>query len=325
MNLNKLTFMIIMMMSTVMTLSSSSWLGMWMGLEMNLMSFIPLMYNQNNLKSSQAMMIYFLTQSISSMIMLFSMISIMMMSSTLIKEMAKISIMISIMIKIGMPPFHSWMPEVMGALAWMPIFMLSTWQKMGPLFILSTVISSPTIYLFIISGSLISAIGGINVTSTRKIMAYSSMSHLSWMSMLMTTSMNWYKYMMMYSMMMSMMCYNFHNYNFYFMNQINSKIPIMGKMSMSIMLLSLGGMPPMLGFLPKWMVIQTMLYNNMYLLMMFMLLMSLITLFYYMRLISSLMLSFSSTSKMINTKNNYTTLTMMINLMLPLFSVMNII
>nr|YP_010990236.1 NADH dehydrogenase subunit 2 [Pylorgus sordidus]WOW98220.1 NADH dehydrogenase subunit 2 [Pylorgus sordidus] len=325
MNSSKLMFMIIMMMSTMMTLSSSSWFGMWMGLEMNLMSFIPLMYNQNNLKSSQAMMIYFLTQSISSMIMLFSMISIMMMSSMMIKEMAKTSIMISIMIKMGMPPFHSWMPEVMGALTWMPIFMLSTWQSMGPLFILSTMINLPIIYLFIMLGSLISAIGGINVTSTRKIMAYSSMSHLSWMSMLMTTSTNWYKYMMMYSMMMSMMCYNFHSYNLYFMNQVNSKIPIMGKMSMSIMLLSLGGMPPMLGFLPKWMVIQTMLYNNMYLLMMLMLLMSLITLFYYMRLIMFLMLSYSSTSKMINIKDNYTPLTMMINLMLPLFSVMNFI
>nr|AXS66413.1 NADH dehydrogenase subunit 2 [Caraboidea sp. KM-2017] len=63
------------------------------------------------------------------------------------------------------------------------------------------------------------------------------------------------------------------------------------KFSMLLNLLSLGGLPPFLGFLPKWMVIQYLSNNYMYLLL-FMILMTLITLFFYLRIsYTSLILS----------------------------------
>nr|YP_009048422.1 NADH dehydrogenase subunit 2 [Triphysa phryne]AHH92998.1 NADH dehydrogenase subunit 2 [Triphysa phryne] len=48
-NSNKMFFMFTLFFSTLISISSNSWLGCWIGLEINLLSFIPLISNSNNL------------------------------------------------------------------------------------------------------------------------------------------------------------------------------------------------------------------------------------------------------------------------------------
>nr|QWX95579.1 NADH-ubiquinone oxidoreductase chain 2 [Lucullia flavovittata] len=325
-NSSKMLFLSIMIISTMITISSNNWLGMWMGLEMNLMAFIPLISESKDKKSSQAMMIYFLTQSIGSIVLLMSVTinSLMFIIPLLTNDLAMIMIMISIMIKVGAAPFHFWFPEMMANLNWTKCLILMTWQKIAPLVILSNITPNNWfLYLAVILSALAGSIGGLNQTSLRKIMAYSSINHLSWMMMFMSMNASWYKYLIIYSLLVTMICLLMNSMNVLFINQaILSSPSMMEKMTLTISMLSIGGLPPFLGFLPKWMVIQSMINSELYMVLIIMVLTSLLTLFYYLRLTTAFVLMFSMGNKWIIYKSPSKLLLMsilMINLTLPVF------
>nr|UPL65753.1 NADH dehydrogenase subunit 2 [Physomerus sp.] len=326
MNTNKSIFLIMLMLSTLITISANNWLGMWMGLEMNLMSFIPFISKFNNKKSSQAMMIYFLTQAMGSIILLFTVLinPLIFTLNLSTNSIMTIMIMISIMIKVGAAPFHLWLPEMMTNLNWMECSILMTWQKLAPLMIMNNINTSNWfLYLSVLLSTLAGSIGGLNQTSLRKIMAYSSINHLGWMMVFMGMQSSWYKYLIIYSMLVWMICWMMMKMNAFFMNQLILMSPNMiEKYTYATLMLSMGGLPPFLGFLPKWMVIQSMMNSYMYMLMFLMMMMSLITLFYYMRIMTPMLLSYS----MINKWMKYNSLSKMmlftfltINLTLPVF------
>uniref|UniRef100_A0AAU7YRV0 NADH-ubiquinone oxidoreductase chain 2 n=1 Tax=Rhopalus qinlinganus TaxID=3151527 RepID=A0AAU7YRV0_9HEMI len=325
MNMTKLFLVIIIITSSLITVSSNNWMGMWMGLEINLMAFIPLISSNKDKKSSQAMMVYFLTQSLGSITFLFSILlnSMLFISPLFVSELTKMMIMIGLMIKIGASPFHMWLPEMMPNLGWMECLILMTWQKLAPLMVMNNMIPN-NMFVYLSSGmsAMIGAIGGLNQTSLRKIMAYSSINHVGWMLLFMSMNSTWYKYLMIYSIMMFMICTLFYKKNTYFINQINSSsYSMMEKYIYVMMMLSLGGLPPFMGFLPKWMVIQSMIKSNLNLLLLIMMLFSLITLFFYMRMMSSMILSYVMVNKWNSFKNKMTLFSIMfMNLSLPLFS-----
>nr|UPL65689.1 NADH dehydrogenase subunit 2 [Sinodasynus sp.] len=323
MNMTKVLFLMILILSTSITLSSNNWLGMWMGLEINLMAFIPLISKNKNKKSSQGMMIYFMTQSIGSITMLFSMLMnpLMFMEYPMsMNEVMTILMMISIMIKIGAAPFHFWLPEMMSNLNWLENMLLMTWQKMAPLTILSQICPNNWfLYSSVMLSTMIGAVGGLNQTSLRKIMAYSSINHLSWMMMFMSMNNSWYKYFIIYSILVIMICLMMNSKNVYFINQLMTSSPsLMEKFTITFLFLSMGGLPPFLGFLPKWMVIQMMINSGLMLLMLIMLLFSLLTLFYYMRFMISYFMSYSMINKWMKYKS-------VNNIMMYLFSLINLI
>nr|YP_009643415.1 NADH dehydrogenase subunit 2 [Physopelta cincticollis]APO08845.1 NADH dehydrogenase subunit 2 [Physopelta cincticollis] len=325
MNFKKLMFLMMMILSTLITMSSNNWIGMWMGLEINLMSFIPFISKSKNKNSSQAMMIYFLTQSVGSMIMMFSIMmnTLTMITPLMTNEWLNILMIMSLLIKLGGAPFHLWLPEVMANMNWTQCFMLMTWQKMAPLSIMMNLKPNWFMYMAMTVSTMVGALGGLNQTSIRKIMAYSSINHLGWMMAMMSMQMTWYIYMIIYTMMLMTIMMMFKN--IYFLNQINNSNPsLMEKMNMTMSFMSLGGLPPFIGFLPKWMVIQSMMESNM-LCILIMSMMSLIILFYYMNMISPIMLNYSSMNKWMKKKNNKMLwLITLINLSFPIFSIMPI-
>nr|YP_010692652.1 NADH dehydrogenase subunit 2 [Notobitus meleagris]WBV80527.1 NADH dehydrogenase subunit 2 [Notobitus meleagris] len=332
MNKSKILFLSMLLVSTMLIISSTNWFGMWMGMEMNLMSFIPLISKNKNKNVSQAMMTYFLSQSLGSIILMFSVLinPLLFTSINLIDETTKILIMISLMIKVGAAPFHFWLPEMMANLGWMECLLLMTWQKIGPLMVLSNIIPNNWfLYLSVIFSALIGSVGGLNQTSLRKIMAYSSINHLGWMMMFMSMNINWYKYLIIYSILVSLICFFFKKKNIFFMNQLNSSSPsLLEKFNYTVLFLSIGGLPPFLGFLPKWMVLQSMINSGLYMMLILMMLLSLITLFYYIRLMTAYILNYST----INKWNIYKEpsklmmfLSLLINLTLPIFMIIGFI
>nr|YP_002735031.1 NADH dehydrogenase subunit 2 [Malcus inconspicuus]ABZ02047.1 NADH dehydrogenase subunit 2 [Malcus inconspicuus] len=324
MNWNKVLLLIMIFSSTMISISSPSWIGMWMGMEINMISFIPLMAKNKNVKMSQAMMIYFLTQSIGSLLLLFSVLMNFIVMSYFMMKLFSILLTMSLSLKLGIAPFHMWFPEMMSNMCWPEMSMLMTWQKFAPLYMLSN-ITNNFMFMLIIFSSILGAIGGINNSSIRKIMAYSSINHLSWILMMMINQTQWIIYLLIYTINVLMISYFFHFNNLYFINQIPNKvITLSEKFIYSSLMLSMGGMPPFMGFLPKWMAITAMINNNMYMIIMIMISMSLITLFYYMRIIFPLMLNFNLMNKWNFNKNNKWIMTMMfINLSLPMASIMN--
>nr|ATN41229.1 NADH dehydrogenase subunit 2 [Endopterygota sp. 24 LC-2017] len=283
-------FILILTSGTVITISANSWLSAWMGLEINLLSFIPLMSDSNNLMSSEASLKYFLTQALASSVLLFAII-LFFMEINLIKNLSqsfpKMMILSALLLKSGTAPFHFWFPNVMEGMSWMNALILMTWQKIAPLMLISYLQIKSILLICIILSTIIGSLGGLNQTSLRKLMAYSSINHLGWMLAAMYSSETlWLTYFLFYSFLSVNMIYFFNLFKVFHLNQLfslffSSKTL---KFSMFFNLLSLGGLPPFLGFLPKWFVIQTLSLESQLFLITLLTVMTLITLYFYIRL-----------------------------------------
>nr|UZC29863.1 NADH dehydrogenase subunit 2 [Microtus richardsoni] len=339
--MNPITLMIIYMTITagpMITMLSSNLFVMWIGLEMNLLALIPLMVSNPNPRSTEAATKYFLTQATASMMLLLSILmnfkqlglwTFLPDTHNIIMTMT----FISLAIKLGLAPFHSWLPEVTQGIKLNVGIILLTWQKVAPLSILSQFYELMNHNLLILSAIisvLIGAWNGLNQTQTRKILAYSSIAHMGWMVSILPynpslTTLN----LLIYIMMTIPLFIMFHTHSF---TSITSMSLMWNKMPMalpmvSLILLSMGGLPPLTGFLPKWAIITELMKNNNLPLASLMAMTALINLFFYTRLIYSTSLTTfpsNNNSKMFNhqsfTKNNImlSPTTIISTLMLPL-------
>nr|QTZ20365.1 NADH dehydrogenase subunit 2 [Spodoptera mauritia] len=325
-NSNKMFFLFILFFSTLISISSNSWFGCWIGLEINLLSFIPLISNSNNLLSTEASLKYFLTQSIASLNFLFTiLIKLMLMKNFEMNNFLTIMMNSSMLMKMGSVPFHFWFPNIIEGLSWFNSFILMSWQKITPLILLSYYMNNYFINIIIILNIIIGAVGGLNQTSLRKLMAFSSINNLGWMIMSISISETlWLFYFSLYSFMISIMCFFFYILNMNFINQLFiNNMNFLIKINILINLLSLGGLPPFIGFFPKWIIINFLINNNMYLMTFIFVMMSLIMLFFYIRIsYSAIMFNYMQNKWFkIYIKNKYF---FMINL-LSFFSIMGMI
>nr|YP_010875357.1 NADH dehydrogenase subunit 2 [Pycnoscelus surinamensis]WGW15104.1 NADH dehydrogenase subunit 2 [Pycnoscelus surinamensis] len=297
----KILFLSTLISGLLITISSNSWLGAWMGLEINLLSFIPLMSNNDNMFTTEASLKYFLIQALASATLLFIIISkslVETMFSITSSYLTNIMILTPLLLKSGAAPLHWWFPSVMEGLSWNNCFILMTIQKIAPLMLISYMISLNWFLTIIILASVtIGAIGGYNQTSIRKILTYSSINHMGWMltAMLMGEAM-WMLYFLIYSILTLTVISIIIPSQISFVNQtflMNNENKVM-KFLLFTSLLSLGGLPPFLGFLPKWVIIQFMVLNWSFMIVSVMVILSLITLYYYLRITYSSFIILSS-------------------------------
>nr|QNP10071.1 NADH dehydrogenase subunit 2 [Ochthebius perpusillus] len=309
----KLLFMISLMTGTLLAISSYSWFGMWMGLEINLLSIIPLFSNSKNMLSNEASMKYFITQALASTIMLFSII---MLSMKMDYSEMNLNLIFnsSLLTKMGAAPFHFWFPEVMEGLNWNNCLLLLTWQKIAPMILIMYNNMMMFFSLIIMFSMLISGIMGINQTSLRKILAYSSINHIGWMiSSLMFLESIWTIYFITYTIISINIILIFKILNSFYMKQLlislnNNKLI---KNFFMLNFLSLGGLPPFLGFMPKWLTIQILIENKLYMITIIMVIMTLMTLYFYMRItFSTLMINMNEVNYILKIKNNWNFLMM---------------
>nr|AEY80445.1 NADH dehydrogenase subunit 2 [Luzonimyia stictogaster] len=289
-NSSKILFIIIMMMGTMITVTSNSWLGAWMGLEINLLSFIPLMSDNNNLMSTESSLKYFLTQALASTVLLFSIIFLMLKNNMNLEiKLSYLSMIMlsSLLLKVGAAPFHFWFPNMIEGLSWMNSLLLMTWQKIAPLMLISYLNMKTILMISIILSALVGALGGLNQTSLRKLMAFSSINHLGWMlSALNINEIIWFIYFLFYTFLSIILTMNFNIFKLFHLNQLFSTFfySKILKFNLFLNLLSLGGLPPFIGFIPKWLIIQYMSENNQLFMLIVLMMTTLITLFFYLRI-----------------------------------------
>nr|QPG85846.1 NADH dehydrogenase subunit 2 [Upogebia major] len=285
-------FFFSLLLGIFMSISSPTWLAAWVGLELNLLSFIPIIAIKKNSFSSEASLKYFLIQALGSATIIAS-ASLMLttpMNTNLLIELA-------LLLKMGAAPFHFWFPQVMEGLDWASAIILMTIQKVAPMVLISYTLTSifnqNFLMMFAVMSSLVGAIGGINQTMLRKILAFSSINHMSWMLLSMSLSeLYWFYYFIFYSIISSSIGILFLFQQAFHISHLSSTSfnPLI-KILALISLLSLGGLPPFIGFLPKWLIIQQLSTNLQFLPLTIMLFAALITLYYYLRVtISSLTL-----------------------------------
>nr|YP_009590071.1 NADH dehydrogenase subunit 2 [Magicicada tredecim]AWV83536.1 NADH dehydrogenase subunit 2 [Magicicada tredecim]AWV83549.1 NADH dehydrogenase subunit 2 [Magicicada tredecim]AWV83562.1 NADH dehydrogenase subunit 2 [Magicicada tredecim]AWV83575.1 NADH dehydrogenase subunit 2 [Magicicada tredecim]AWV83588.1 NADH dehydrogenase subunit 2 [Magicicada tredecim] len=276
-NSSYMVFVAFLFFGIVLSISSNNWLGCWMGIEMNMVSFLPFMMNKMSVYSSESMIKYFIIQSMGSSL-LFLFVVILGMSFQM-----KYFIMVSLMIKIGCPPFHYWYVSVIDGLSWLVSFLIMTVQSIIPIILLSYLDMS--LILFIVLSCFWGSLGGLCYSSIRKILAYSSIYNLSWIfSGVMLMNYMWLVYFLIYSLSLFLTCYLFWTNNMNYLNQIfilfNNKIT---SLMLMVIFMSMGGLPPFLGFFPKFMMIYCLLINKMYFLCLILVMTALLVLFYYLR------------------------------------------
>nr|ARH54468.1 NADH dehydrogenase subunit 2 [Melasis buprestoides] len=277
---------------TLITISSYTWISMWMGLEINLLSIFPLMKNTKNILSVEASIKYLITQVIASALILLMTI-LMMNHLTLMSlniETASIMMMNSALLtKMGAAPFHFWFPEVMEMLSWLNCMLILTWQKVAPMImVMYNPYSTVFLSMIIVISMMISGFMSFNQISLRKILTYSSINHIGWMiSSIMLQETVWIMYFLIYTittialiLMMKMWNLSTLNQLFEMMAQSTSQ-----KMMFMINFFSFMGVPPFLGFFPKWLIIQTMISENLFMITTIMVTMTLIMIFVYMRIL----------------------------------------
>nr|WNH23741.1 NADH dehydrogenase subunit 2 [Gymnothorax moringa] len=280
---------------TTITFASSHWLLAWMGLEINTLAIIPLMAQQHHPRAVEATTKYFLTQAAAAALVLFATTSnAWLLGEWHIKELshpiAATTAMISLGMKVGLAPLHLWLPEVLQGLELTTGLILSTWQKLAPMILiyqLAPNVDHAVMLLIGTTSALVGGWGGLNQTQLRKILAYSSIAHMGWMIIVL----KYYPNLMLlnlaiYIIMTSTAFMTLKTVSATSVNALSmvwTKSPALVSITMLTML-SLGGLPPLTGFMPKWMILQELTNQDLPATATMMALAALLSLFFYLRL-----------------------------------------
>nr|ABR28196.1 NADH dehydrogenase subunit 2 [Mimus polyglottos] len=291
----KLVFTTSLVLGSTITISSNHWITAWAGLEINTLAVLPLISKSHHPRAIAAATKYFLVQAAASALVLFS--SMTNAWNTGQWDITQLTcptsctiLTAAIAMKLGLAPFHFWFPEVLQGCSLLTGLLLSTAVKFPPIVLLFMTSQSLNPTLMTTMAILSAALGGwtgLNQTQTRKILAFSSISHLGWMAAIIIYSpklalLSFYLYVMMTAAV------------FLTLNSIKTlklstlmttwtKTPALSAMLM-LTLLSLAGLPPLTGFLPKWLIIQELTKQEMIPTAVAMALLSLLSLFFYLRL-----------------------------------------
>nr|Q330E5.1 RecName: Full=NADH-ubiquinone oxidoreductase chain 2; AltName: Full=NADH dehydrogenase subunit 2 [Mormopterus beccarii]AAS91412.1 NADH dehydrogenase subunit 2 [Mormopterus beccarii] len=294
---------------TTIVMTGSHWLMIWIGFEMNMLAIIPMLMKQHNPRSTEAATKYFFTQATASMLLMLAGIINLMYSGQwtgvkLVNPTASIIMTLALAMKLGLAPFHFWVPEVTQGIPLSSGLILLTWQKLASmtgLYMISPGINLNMLMTMSMLSIAIGGWGGLNQTQLRKIMAYSSIAHMGWMTAILIynptmTLLNLVIYILMTTTMFMLFMINSSTTTLSLSHTWN-KMPLITTTTL-VTLLSMGGLPPLMGFLPKWMIIQEMTKNNNIVLPTIMAITALLNLFFYMRL------TYATSLTMFPTTNN---------------------
>nr|YP_010445316.1 NADH dehydrogenase subunit 2 [Corydoras pygmaeus]UTJ93393.1 NADH dehydrogenase subunit 2 [Corydoras pygmaeus] len=305
-------FMSTLGLGTTLTFSSSHWLLAWMGLEINTLAILPLMAQYHQPRAVEATIKYFLAQATAAATILFaSSMNAWMTGEWNITHSSNQTfttlIMIALALKLGLAPMHLWMPSVLQGLNLTTGLIMSTWQKLAPFALVVQIapFTHPTLLLALgLTSTMVGGWGGLNQVQLRKMLAYSSIAHLGWMIIILQlqpklTILTLTIYIIMTSAA-------FLTFNHLMITKINtlattwSKTPVLTVLT-ALTLLSLGGLPPLTGFMPKWLILQELTKQQLPLTATIIALSALLSLYFYLRLTYAMTLTISP-----NTNNSTT-------------------
>lgn len=108
---------------TLVVLCSRAWPLVWLGFELNLMSFLILALSREEQKKPA--IVYYIAQRAGSLCIL---ITGMLGGSPLF-----LILLFSLLLKLGVIPLHFWVPQVLPSLSKICLYLVQTWQKVAPL------------------------------------------------------------------------------------------------------------------------------------------------------------------------------------------------
>lgn len=283
---------------SLIALSRSSWLIFWLRMEINLLRFIPIILANKNNQETEASIKYFLAQALGSSAILVFSTSLWNLDFLKVSNLFRLVLLVSVLLKLGRAPCHFWYPSVIASISWISCLVLTTWQKLAPLcaisFFLLPKLNSP---FLIFVGSINAIIGGmigLNQSKIRRILAYSSIGHIGWILRLSSIFMpvSSILYFIIYRVLILPIFFIMAILNIYRSNNLRKTILISPFLVFVVctLFLSLGGLPPFTGFIPKIIAI-FLLVNVNSIFILILILGSLLNLCFYLNIIMNLMVT----------------------------------
>nr|AAL10068.1 NADH dehydrogenase subunit 2 [Varanus indicus] len=262
-----------MIAGTILTMTSHHWVSAWLGLELNTLAIIPIISKTHHPRATEASTKYFLIQAASSALMLFAGIINAHLYGTwditqISNNPTKILLTAALATKLGLAPIHFWLPEILQGVPMLTALIITTWQKIAPMALLITTWNTIPIPMTLTMGFLsviIGGLGGLNQTQLRKMMAFSSIAHLGWMIVIITItpSLTLFNLVLYITFTSSTMLIMHLTMSKTLQNTMlmSSHSPTTASLFL-LSLLSLGGLPPLSGFSPKWLILQELITHN---------------------------------------------------------------
>nr|WKW95578.1 NADH dehydrogenase subunit 2 [Histampica sp. CS049] len=292
-------FNICLILSLVILGMSSSWLVIWILVETITVCIVVLMLSETiTPRNVEAITKYYIMQAVASALLLFGILLHLRGSGSFdiysqYSSLENIFILVAIFVKLAVFP-NFWFVDLISGLAPTRAFYALVLSKIAPLFIFYFLVSEEQfvfcsiIGLFsVLSGGMM----GINQTSIRKILAYSSIANLGWFIICFpilpaTVSAGAFFVYILGVWPILFVCSAFSAHCLLKSSNLNSSG--FSIMIFILSLLSLGGLPPLLGFFVKWAMFQGLLSSGYLWVCGVLILGSLLSLFFYLNIIYTL-------------------------------------
>nr|WEU79003.1 NADH dehydrogenase subunit 2 [Physella acuta]WEU79016.1 NADH dehydrogenase subunit 2 [Physella acuta]WEU79029.1 NADH dehydrogenase subunit 2 [Physella acuta]WEU79042.1 NADH dehydrogenase subunit 2 [Physella acuta]WEU79055.1 NADH dehydrogenase subunit 2 [Physella acuta] len=260
----------------MLSIMSTSWLFVWLMMELSLLTIMPLMVNYSKYLSlsCEVTMKYFIIQSISSMWVMLG--GYMVWDLTTGPSVFMLVFLIGLMFKLGLFPGHFWVIQVVSGLKKLPLIFVLSIMKVAPLFLIVTLMDNAKQSWLIFVGVTSIVVGGllgIIQSTVRGVLGSSSISHSGWM--IITILMN-----------------TFIPYFLAYFGTLTMFLLVWGKENYlsSMMMISFSGLPPFLLFYPKVLVFSMLVEYSMWAIIVCLVFMSVMSLYFYLKSSYSLVL-----------------------------------
>ena len=291
------------MSSSILGVAINNLIITWRFIEINLLSFIPLITFRKNFNPHITGIKYFLTQSLGSIFLLISILIILILEKS---NFFNFFFTASLLWKMGVPPFHFWLFRLIIELNWVMFFILSSWQKILPLYLINKIYFSLWDYVVILS-LVICVLGVIFQIRIKKLIIFSSIFTSSWViSSIIYFKIIWIFLLTLYRIILFFFIIFLTNRNFQIKEEGNySLITQIEKIYIFLILLRIAGVPPFLGFFIKISVLFVLLMYNKLFISFILVISSIIILFIYRRLFLTRLRIGGVTSKITSSYKNY--------------------
>ena len=303
-------------------ISSNDLIVFYMGLELqSLALYVLATFDRDNIKSSEAGLKYFVLSALSSGLLLygcsliygftgstnFNVIASQLNSSEYVLTFGIVFILVGLAFKISAVPFHMWAPDVYEGSPTSVTLFFTMVPKIAALAVFIRFLYVPflnlinqwqMIIIFLSIASMVfGAVAAIGQTNLKRLIAYSSISHIGYaLAGLATVSNDGIQssviyitiYIMMNLGLFSCLLMLKRNDNYFEniddLSGLSKNHPLLS-LSLLIILFSLAGIPPLAGFFAKFYIFKSVIEQSMYFLAIVGLLSTVVAAFYYLRII----------------------------------------
>lgn len=291
--------------SSLLLVSSVNWLSVYLAIELQTLSlFILVALKRDSTYSTEAGLKYFVLGAVSSGLFLFGCAllygfagetSIQGINSVLSGDIGKILITVSLLFKLSAAPFHMWAPDVYDGAPTTTTALLATIPKVGVFSILVQIGPVTNVVLVCAVLSIIyGGIGALNQTKIKRLLAYSGIGHMGFI--LFGVAIGTFEsiqasliYIIIYVIMS--IC------GFSIILAVASRWSLIVEFSslsrdnpviagtLALTFLSIAGVPPLAGFLSKWLILLSGVSSGYYLICIVAVISSVVAGVYYVRLV----------------------------------------